>query len=501
MASLRMAVAASALSALCGGCALVSPLAELPELDANPLIRVEHTAEGATEIELLGPLVDLRWGPEGFSHAFRPFYQHKANYGDWSTDYLAPLGRSFGNFSGTKFRLWPLIWAGEIEDTGEGDHWAGIFFPIILAGDGPQEDDGYFAIFPLIGRTRGVFGIEQFDFFIWPLFMRTRMHVTEQSNSYTVLLLGGWTEGGPRDGSWRILPFYRHRLWRTPDGTLRTDQHSVLWPFFTWGLDHGDSRAPSQRYAFWPLVGYESSDTWYRCTVLWPFFRFNSDTQPKVEGEPEFLYDFPWPFFRRSRGDGETVSRAWPIYSHSTTPEVDSTCFLWPLGWWRKTDALVPQPQGDPVRAYRRSLYFIPFLYSSRQSFEGREEQDSELQVWPLWHDNRGATGRLDQGFFSLWPARDVWFMRPADELYSFIWTLWRRQSDGATTESRVLFDTTLWRNGPAGVRVSVPFLYSRRPEPEGVSRHEILWGLFGARTDEQGLSELTVLGFAPWAR
>src|SRR5678815_1054667 len=120
-----------------------------------------------------------------------------------------------------------------------GNHWACIFSPIILAGNGPYEDDGYFALFPLIGRTRKVAGIDQFDFFLWPLFMRTRMNVTEESNSYTMLLLAGWTEGGMRDGSWRILPFYRHRLWHSPEGVLRTDQHTVLWPFFTWGLDNG----------------------------------------------------------------------------------------------------------------------------------------------------------------------------------------------------------------------------------------------------------------------
>lgn len=500
MGFLRMAAAACVLLAACGGCAAVSQLQHLPELDANPLIRVEHQLDGATEIEALGPLIDLRWGPEGFSHAVRPFYQHKANFSEWWTDVVPPLGRFFHNRSGTKFRLFPLIWDGQIDDTQEGHHWAGIFFPIILAGDGPKDDDGYFALFPLVGRTRNVLGVDQFDFVLWPLFMRTQINVTEPSTSYTVLLLGGWTEGGPRDGSWRIWPFYRHRLWRQPDGMLRTDQHTVLL-IFTWGLDFGDKDSPSQRWGFWPLYSYESSDSWYRCTVLWPFFRFQSETQPKVEGEPDYLYDFPWPFLRRSRGDGETVNRNWPIYSHTTTPEVDSVSFLWPLGWWRKTDALVVEPGGEPVRSRRKSFYFVPFFHSSDRVLAGREGSDTELQVWPFFHSNRDVSGRLDQGFLSLCPARDVWFMQPADELYSFIWTLWRRQSNGPTTESRVLFDTTLWRSGPAGERISVPFVYSQRPEPGGVSRHEILWGLFGSRTDEQGLRELTVLGWAPWSR
>ena len=49
----------------------------LPELDWNPLIRIEHTTDGAVEIEALGPLIDIRDGPDGLSHAFRPFYQPK----------------------------------------------------------------------------------------------------------------------------------------------------------------------------------------------------------------------------------------------------------------------------------------------------------------------------------------------------------------------------------------------------------------------------------------
>src|SRR5262245_4686287 len=90
------ATAAAALGLLPAGCAGL--LQALPEMDWNPLLRVEHTPEGAVEVEALGPLVDLRAGPEGVSHALRPLYQHKAFGADSSqTDWLAPLGRTFTN--------------------------------------------------------------------------------------------------------------------------------------------------------------------------------------------------------------------------------------------------------------------------------------------------------------------------------------------------------------------------------------------------------------------
>ncbi|MGQ0552190.1 MAG: hypothetical protein ACT4PU_03125 [Planctomycetota bacterium] len=496
------ALALALLLAGTGGCAAVgSALRALPELDLNPLLRVEHAADGAVEAEALGPLVDLRSDALGLSHALRPLYQHKLGSAGTVTDILAPFGRRFTNSSGTKFRFWPLVWAGEMNDTPQGSHWAGVFFPFVLAGNGPAEDDGYFAFFPLAGRTRSVFGIDQFDFLLWPLFMRTELRVSEPSVSWTVLLGGGWTTGGPRDGSWRVLPFYRHRLWRDSDGELRTDQHTVLWPFFTWGLDYGDSAAPSQRFSFWPFVGWERSAAWTRLTILWPFFRIQRETLTEPGQEPGFLYDLPWPFFRWQRGDGRTTFRIFPFYSRQTTPELDSTSFLFPLGWWR-VDRGRTVPEGTASRAYeRRDLYALPFLHDSRRVVEDRPGADTERQIWPLYHHDRGPDGWQDRGLLSLVPGRNIEFLKPVDELWSFAWSLWRQRSDGVTQETRLLFDLILWRTGPQGTRISVPLLYSQRPEARGVARHQVLWGLFGWRRDAQGLAALDVLGFSPWSR
>jgi len=476
-------------------------LVDLPEMDWNPLLRVEHAPDGSVEVEALGPFVDLRDGPEGFSHAVRPFYQHKANGAESATDWLAPLGRTFTNRGGTKFRFWPFVWTGEKTDTPDGPAWQAVLFPLIFTGNGPRDDDGYFAFFPLAGRTRSLFGIDTFDFFLWPLFMRTRMNVTEESTSYTAFLLAGWTNGGPRDGSWRLLPFYRHRIVRHPDGTMRTDLKTVAWPFVTWGTDHMDSSSPSERWGIWPFASREVADTWRKTTVLWPFFRYNHQTSPTVEEGGDFLYDLPWPFFRWQRGPDDSTFRVFPFYSRRIIPDLDSTAFMIPFGWWRKSQGRTSEEGFPPVGYQRQDLYVLPFLHSSHRTVDGREGEDTEWQFWPLAHVDRGARGRVDAGALSLVPGRNIEFLKPADEMYSFLWTLWRHQSDGTRHETRLLFDTVMWRRGPEGTRVSVPFFYSRRPLAPGVASHQTLWGLLGAVTDESGLSRFSLAGFDLWAR
>ena len=488
------------------GCALLSSLGacrSLPELDWNPLLRVEHTPDGGVEIEALGPLINVRDGPDGFSHALRPLYQHKANAGLPVSDFLAPFGRRWAARDGTRWRFWPLVWAGETKHTEAGDSWGVVVFPIIFAGDGPAADDGYFAVFPLGGRIRNLFGIHTFDFALWPLFMRTHMEITEPSDSWTVLFIGGWTTGGPRDGSWRFLPFYRHRVVRSPEGELRTDQRTAPWPLITWGDDALDTDAPAWRFGFWPLVSHEGGPRWSKTTWLWPFFRVNRERNPSPSEGGEFLYDLPWPLFRWARDDDGGTFRVFPLYSRQTSRELDSTAFLIPLGWWRVSRGTTAD-LGFPTTPYQRSdLWFLPVWHSSRRQVEGRPEDDTQLQVWPLFHSDDDATGRRDAGFPSLVLARHWEFMRPVDELYSPFFTLWRHRvtAGSAAEETRLLFDTTFWRHSPEGVRVSIPFVYSRRPEPDGSSHHGLLWGLFGARTDAQGLAALSLAGIDLWER
>ncbi len=469
---------------------LLSACAGLPEVDLNPLLRVEHMPGGAVEIEALGPLIDVRVAPTGTSHALRPLYQHKANGIDKRTDFLAPFGCYQETRTGASGRLWPLIWSGERTDGPDGSEWDFLFFPIIFTGAGPNDGDGYFALFPLAGRTKQLFGMETFDFILWPLFMRSHMNVTEPSTNYSVLLLFGWTEGGLRDGSFRVLPFYRRAVSRTPEGGPRKILHTAPWPFYTWGERYEDTDSPSRRKGLWPLYSWEESDAWFKSTWLWPFFRVNRSTEP---GKDEFLHDLPWPFFRNARSAEGSTFRVWPFYMRFKTANSDSMHVLWPFGRDRRWE---PQPEGGWGR---RDVNVIPFWHHSRLAV--RDGDDVEWQAWPFAHSTRRVSGERDTGSLSLVPFRHVAFMRPMDELYGFLWTLWRHRSNGTVHETRWLFDTTFHRRSPEGERVSVPFLYASRPETPDVQRHQALWGLSTWRTDDQGLQSASLLGLDVWTR
>lgn len=488
-------------AALLGLALLAAGCHALPELDWNPLVRIEHTADGGVEIEALGPLIDVRSGPEGVSHALRPLYQHKANFGHSVTDFLAPLGRVFNTRSGSRFRFWPLIWSGETRNSLYGTEWDGLFFPILFAGNGPGPGDGYFAFWPLGGRFRNLFGLETYDFFLWPFFGRMRMDITEQSTSWTVLLLFGWTTGGQRDGSWRALPFYRHRLVHGPDGDLRTDLHTVLWPFFTWGTDHGDTSSPSTRWGVWPLLSRETSERWYRTTVLWPFFRFNRQTDPPVKDGGDFHYDLPWPIAHSSGGQDGRSLWIFPFYMHNVTKAMDSRAFS-PLVWWRIHQGRTTD-EGHPPRDFlRKDLHVVPFWHHSTRTVDGRIGVDRQWQAWPLFHSDATTRGRLDAAFPSLMPVRHFEFLRPMEELYGPFWTLWRRRTDEhGQDETRLLLDTFLWRREPDGTRVSIPLLYAQRPTEAGGMARQVLWGLVGWRHDTDGLSAVSLLGVDLWAR
>jgi hypothetical protein len=155
-----------------------------------------------------------------------------------------------------------------------------------------------------------------------------------------------------------------------------------------------------------------------------------------------------------------------------------------------------------PSRPYERhDSYLIPFWHRGTRTVEGRAGRDRQLQIWPLFHTDSHVGGREHDAFLSLVPTRHFEFLRGADELYSPFWTLWRRRARPGAEETRLLFDTTLWRRSEEGLRISVPFLYSRVPASPEEGRHRILWGLFGGRNDAEGLSAITVLGLTLWQR
>ncbi len=494
-----------ALGGLAGLTGCASWGAVLPELDMNPIVRIERTPDGGADVELLGPFVDMHLGPDVTLHRVVPLFQHKRSLSQQRsvTDVLPPLGCVIDSRGETHARAIPLLWDGTWRNGPDGRESDLLLFPLTFYGSGPTPRDNYLGVFPLGGRIRGLFGVDQFDFALWPLFMRTKMNVSEPSTSTSVLLLAGWTEGGPRDGSWRAYPFYGKQQWTNPDGTARLRRHTVMWPFLHFGDEALDTRAPAEVWGLWPFYSQAIAETWQRRTVLWPFFRWNRETNPDgtTLAGGDYLYDTPWPLFRRWKDGDETgFGGGLPPYHDIDRRDSHSTNLLL---YWDRFERQQTAELGFPTRTLEKSdTDVFPFFHTSTRAIEGRAGLDTNHQIWPLWHrSTRVLDDTLDRGTLSLVPLRHIEFFRGADEVYSPLFTIWRQRRSKTTDEHRGLFDLLLWRRSEAGLRVSTPLIYARRPEGTDVARHQLLWGLSTWRTDAHGVASWSVMGIDLWTR
>lgn len=495
-------VVAGLLAATLAGCA--SWGAHLPELDLNPLVRVERTPDGGADVELLGPFVDMHLGPDVSLHRVVPLFQHKHSAPDARavTDILPPLGCIIDSGGETYARFWPLLWEGNWRDGPDGRESDLLIFPFTFYGSGEGPKDDYLAVFPLAGRTRGLFGVDQFDFALWPLFMRSTMNVSEPSTSTSLLFLFGWTEGGPRDGSWRAYPFYGKQLWTNPDGTERLRRHTVLWPFFHFGDEALDTGAPAETWGAWPFYSQAVARSWERRTILWPFVRLNRETNEDgtTKEGGDYLYDVPWPLHRRWQdGDERGIAGLW-TYRDVDRPDSHTTQVLL---YWDRWSRQPTAELGLPARTLElRDTDVFPFFHTSTRAIDGRDGLDTNGQLWPFWHRSTRVDGdTLDRGLLSVVPLRHTTIFRGADDVVSPLFTLWRNRVGDAGDEQRGLFDLLLWRRSEAGLRVSTPLLYARRPEGPDLARHQLLWGLTTWRTDEGGLVSWSLMGLDLWTR
>ena len=119
-----------------------------------------------------------------------------------------------------------------------------------------------------------------------------------------------------------------------------------------------------------------------------------------------------------------------------------------------------------------------------------------------LFYDTRLVKDdKREAAFPSLIPFRYMSWGEPMNDVYGPLLTLWRKRGMTDLQETRLVLDMFLFRNSREGRRISIPFLYGRRPEAGGISRHQLLWGVFAWRTGPRGLDSLTLLGLDLWTR
>jgi len=478
------------------------------DLDFAPLLRTaEHAEQNEFETEWLTPLWDARSSPSQRQWTLHPLCGYREREGLEEFDFLAPLGRYYRSGDRTRLRFWPLFSYSKLTRDGTEDvDW--ILFPILFGGHS-STGENYFAFFPLGGRVRNFISYDSFSFVLWPIYQRLVKKIDDQSRAWTsLLLLFGWTEGGPMDDSFRLLPFYMQSCWKG-----RYHKYSVLWPFFHYQELGLDTKHPAKAYGFWPLMHLEWSQRYYRYGFIGPFLFLGPLVQlarevpetwqggRNVERRSYYLYDLPWPLVHLEKTRTSERQRFFPFYSHyherDGRADFDSKAFLIPFFWLRRTQT---------KDYYKSDFFLVPFVTGIHKGYRETGRADSYFQLWPLFHCEKTAGGGKGCAFLSLLPSRLTTAFEPVDRLFSPFWTLYRydRETSGAVRH-KALFHLISAYHDRGESRFSIPLLYNYLNIGGRGWRHAVLWKLFTLEGDEEGLKSakfffIPVISTAKWS-
>jgi hypothetical protein len=170
----------------------------------------------------------------------------------------------------------------------------------------------------------------------------------------------------------------------------------------------------------------------------------------------------PWPFVIKTRGEGKTVNRVFPFFSHAQTATLESAFYMWPI---YKFNGVHSAPLD------RRRTRILFFLYSdtvAKNTETGVFERRHDF--WPLFHHRTDFNGN------------DRWqILAPIEPLlpnnkslerdYSPIWSVWRAETNPRTEASS---QSLLWN------------LYRREATP-AAKKCSLLFGLFQYHSDADG--------------
>lgn len=439
----------------------------------------------------LGPLLFASRAADGETEqaAFRPFYhrtrtsrldreeveglypllQYTRTEQDWEFQFLYLLNlREEGSLPTereARTDLFPFYLSGRTE-AGREYRW---FFPFGgTVYDRLGRDEIEILLFPLYLRSRGQ-GVER-RFFPWPILGDVRGE--------------GW-EG------FKLNPLFGYE---TQAGVL--ERRYLLWPLFMSerkGLDTDSPEESRVVFPFWMSLRSPARET---TTVLWPLFTYTQDRERRFEE-----WQFPWPLFVVSRGEGRQVNRFLPFFTWERSTlresmllrEMTSTnlAVLYPL-YVRTTDETATS------RLVRdRVLWW--FYSDARQT--GADGEMRRVDIWPLARYLRDREGRVH--FQALAPLEPL---MPGNELlernYSPLWALYtyRRSPEGAAVHS-LLWNLVRHEETPEGWGLELlgPLLAYR--EHGAGSRLTLLGGLVSLERDRER-RRLTLFGrrVAEWA-
>lgn len=467
------------------------------DLDLNPFHvgRVHETGHGvAARVTAFGPFWDDAEAPDQRETALHPLWRRVESPGEVRTQVLAPLfaNRTTADESSSRFLALAFSRSHTTAGASSPEDYDFMLFPLLWFGTGTEKRERYFALFPLGGVIESFAGFAEVGFALFPLYYWAKKEIREPETLHNVTPLIGWADGGPRDGSWRVLPLAGH--WKYEG---KYDKWSVLWPVFHWQKNRLDTSDPSTNVTVWPLFGWESSQRTRFFTLLWPFFRWRTERVDVVDDrgerhEEEYWHDdFLWPLWRSEHVRDYDYLRLFPFFSRFRSEELDSDAWAIPFLWRREVR------ERDWTK---RTFDFVPLMHWERKQWRNAPDaalpsrpDDVAFKLWPLFAA-RDEAGASDFKIPALLPLDIERYTGDFEASWGPLFELWhtRRDADGRL-RGNALLRLIDWESSEQRTRFSIPLLYALDATPRRTS-HSLLLGMvkFGSGV---GGAELKVLG------
>lgn len=359
-----------------------------------------------------------------------PFWQqwdgHKAFCPIWSHDAVSESGRH--SASDTTDVLWPVFTSHRdwwrfcllmhYQEQREGGYQFQLI-PIWFNGNDPKSGD-YWGLFPIWGRHPHFLLMYDWEFCLWPVWMRYRTPRPSEhrwmTSNVVLFPFFHWRD----DGSWGVWPVCGTGLQR------ESDHHYALWPIVTWAKyrEDRDTAGAGSSWMVWPFWADVSRERESQWMFLPPLFgRVTTKSGDRLR--------CPWPFFEMESTTSRDRVSVFPIYERTTLKDYvkgEDSSSVTRFGW--RLVEIYRNGKGD-VEETR----VFPFWTKSRRYF----------RLWPFWSSE--SLDDKDEVVYSrclnLFP---IHWVDAVDRNWSSYWTFYESRENPIYTDHSLLWGIIRWR-------------------------------------------------------
>ena len=352
---------------------------------------------------------------------FRPFaarykYNLHGNYRE-ENYLLYPLGREYRQKDHLYWSTLLGLFNYELRET-DRRLQEGAFYPFYFFKKGFSKEADYAAIWPLGGTVKNFLGRDQSDWFLWPLWVKTKNNGTI-NYWFPWPFLNKCTGNADGFGFWPLGGhFFQKDVY---------DKRYVLWPLFYHHVYFQDNAI---KKGFLPFYAYECSPNIKDLSIFWPIWGHRWEKTPRYEE-----YRILWPLWVQGRGVERNVNRWAPFYTHSENKRLkhEKTWYLWPLikhQRWEEHGVDIQQEQ---------FMYFI-FWHQEQKDCKTKKFLARKTHFWPFysyWENNQGCKQ------LQMLSPFEVFFQgnKVVQDVYTPLFSLYRYNENSYGVEQSFLFN------------------------------------------------------------